>query len=66
MKYVCNGRLLKSFIFLSDLRNTLGLTEIELSRIDNFQKKVLEVAKDQINESSDITIDYKTKSLEPR
>lgn len=56
----------KFYISLSDLRNTLGLTEIELSRIDNFQKKVLEVAKDQINESSDITIDYKTKSLEPR
>ena len=51
----------KFYISVSDLRNTLGLTEIELSRTDNFQKKVLEVAKNQINESSDIIIDYKNK-----
>ena len=48
----------KFYISLFDLRHTLGLAEDELIRIDNFKKKVLDVAKDQINEFSDISINY--------
>ena len=48
----------KFYVSLADLRQRLDLQEDELTRIDNFKKKVIEVAKEQINESSDILIDY--------
>jgi len=45
-------------IELATLRERLGVGEGELTRIDNFKRKVLDFAIKQINEHTDITAEY--------
>lgn len=45
-------------IELATLRERLGVGEGELTRIDNFKRKVLDFAIKQVNESTDITAEY--------
>ena len=45
-------------IELATLRERLGVGEGELTRIDNFKRKVLDFAIKQVNESTDITASY--------
>lgn len=45
-------------IELATLRGRLGVGEGELTRIDNFKRKVLDFAIKQINEHTDITAEY--------
>ena len=44
--------------FLEDLRNKLGISPETLQSFQNFRIKVLEIAKREINNKTDITIDY--------
>ncbi len=44
---------------LNDLRSKLGVEDHEYNRIYNFKKKVLDVSVKQINEYTDIEVDYK-------
>lgn len=43
---------------INDFRNKLGLHESEYSTMSNFKKFVLDLAVDQINEHTDIKLDY--------
>lgn len=45
-------------INLSDLRLKLGINESEYPRMDNFKNRVLDVGIQQINEHSDISVNY--------
>ena len=45
-------------ISMSALRNCFGLLEDEYNRIDNFKRKVLDIAIEQINKHTDITAEY--------
>lgn len=45
-------------INLSDLRLKLGINESEYPRMDNFKARVLDVGIQQINEHSDISVNY--------
>jgi plasmid replication initiation protein len=45
-------------ISLEDLRRKLGIAEKSYSTMSNFKKNVLDLAKDQINEHTDITLSY--------
>ncbi|MCB1660243.1 MAG: replication initiation protein RepM [Pseudomonadales bacterium] len=47
-----------SMIEISDFRKKLGVQDDEYPRIDNFKRKVLNIAITQINEHTDITVDY--------
>lgn len=43
---------------LGDFKQKMGLEEEDYPRMDNFKKKVLDFAVDQINEHTDITVSY--------
>ncbi len=47
-----------SMIEISDFRKKLGVQDDEYPRIDNFKRKVLNIAIKQINTHTDITVDY--------
>lgn len=48
-------------ISMSALRNCFGLLDDEYNRIDNFKRKVLDIAIEQINEHTDITAKYEQR-----
>lgn len=43
---------------LIEFRNQLGIIESEYQRMDVFKRRVLDIAVDQINENTDITVSY--------
>lgn len=49
----------KRIISIEDLRDYLGIDSEEYKRFTNFESRVLKVAKKEINEYTDINIDYK-------
>lgn len=48
----------KRVMSLEDLRDYLGINIEEYKRFTNFEIRILKVAKKEINESTDIIIDY--------
>ncbi len=53
-----NQRVKSKTIALSDLRNRMMLESSKYNEFGNFRKKVLDIAKNQINERTGVKIDY--------
>jgi plasmid replication initiation protein len=53
--------LKKRSFFIDDLRKTLAIKEIQYKRFNDFRKYVLDIAKKEINEKTDLKIDYELK-----
>jgi plasmid replication initiation protein len=50
--------LKKRSFFIDDLRKKLAIKESQYSRFNDFRKYVLEIAKKEINEKTDLKVDY--------